>query len=426
MTGRRFALAGVALGWGDSGERTAVKLRATGKVLGAIVLILGLALFGLWVTSPDPKFNPASFEDAELVPGLAPLEQAITLAQVQRIGGNVATLLVTALYGEEIRAIDLSRATDEPSDDPFAVLAAASDSELLALAGRDELTETYRIADLLTAAPRGTRHIGIGTNFPEHAAEASSDAVFLFPKFGPATPARTSVIASEGALLDYEVELCMRFDRPIASAEDFEAAKKGVFLCGDFTDRAVLTRMVDPDNLDSGSGFSDGKSGADFFPAGALLVVPRDWSSFVGEERFMTFINGERRQDARGGEMTLDFRGLAEKALGEIERPRFLYRGEYFKLAPEPRITPEMTLMSGTAEGVIFTAPSRADIIEGGLSWLLGAGWARGQGVIDAIKQSFVANELASGHFLQPGDLVEYRSTRLGTIEIKVTSDTAR
>ena len=166
-------------------------------------------------------------------------------------------------------------------------------------------------------------------------------------------------------LLDYEVEFCMRFDRAIASVEDFDAAAKGLFLCGDFTDRAKLTRLVDPDNLDSGSGFSDGKSGPDFFPAGALLVVPRDWKSFVADERFMTFVNGQRRQDARGGEMTLDFRELVAKALGDMDSPRFLYRGEYFKLAPEGQIDADMTLMSGTAEGVIFTGPSRGDIIEG-------------------------------------------------------------
>ena len=390
------------------------------KWLGLLFGLAAVALAIAWATSPDPKFNVASFEDEELVTTLAPLDQAITLAQTRGEGGAIATLLVTGLEEDAIRAVDLSRATGAASDDPFVVLAAASDEELRALTGLEGLQESYLIADLLPAAPSGTRHIGIGTNFPEHAEEANSSSVFVFPKFGPATPARTTVAAKDGVLLDYEVELCMRFDRAIASVEDFDDAVKGLFLCGDFTDRAKLVRMVDPDNLDSGRGFSDSKSGPDFYPAGALLVVPRDWRSFVKQERFTTAVNGAPRQDARGGEMTLDFRGLAEKALSEMEQSRFLYRGEYHHLAPNRRIDPDMTLMSGTAEGVIFTGPTRGDIIEGGVRYALSGGWLRGEGFIASVIETFLDNEFASGHFLQPGDVVEYRASHLGTVEIAV------
>jgi 2-keto-4-pentenoate hydratase/2-oxohepta-3-ene-1,7-dioic acid hydratase in catechol pathway len=395
-------------------------MRKAGKIFGVLIATLAIALLAAWVTSPDPKFNPASFEDAPLEMRLASLDEAVTLAQVRRDDDTIATLLVTALEGESIRAVDLSQATGETSADPFAVLAAASDPELRALNGLEGLASEYAMADLLPAAPGGMRHIGTGTNFPEHAEEAQSDAVFMFPKFGPATPARTSVQGRDDVLLDYEIELCMRFDRPVASLEDFDAAVKGVFLCGDFTDRSMLIRMIDPDNLDSGSGFSDAKSREDFYPAGALLVVPRDWQAFVAEERFMTFVNDQRRQDARGREMTLDFRGLAEKAFSEMGARRFLYQGEYFELTPGPQIDPEMTLMSGTAEGVIFAGPTRGDIIEGGVKWLLTAGWARGEGFIPRVIETFVENEFESGHFLQPGDVVEYRSSRLGDVRIEV------
>lgn len=391
-----------------------------GKALSAIIGMIVIVLFLLWLTSPDPKFNPASFEDAPLEPGLAPLSEAVTLAQVMQANGTPATLLVTKLDGDTISAVDLSRATGSQSADPFVVLAAASASGLPELARQSGLEREYAVADLLPAAPRGERHIGTGTNFPEHAEEAQSDAVFMFPKFGPATPARTTVKARSDVLLDYEVELCMRFDRAVASLDDFDAATKGVFLCGDFTDRAALIRMIDPDNLDSGSGFSDAKSRADFYPAGALLVVPRDWQSFVAEERFMTFVNGQPRQDARASEMTLDFRGLAGKALGDMERDRFLYQGRQYRLAPNGQIDADMTLMSGTAEGVIFVAPTRGDIIEGGARWLLAAGRARGKELVPSVIDTFVENEFASGHFLQPGDMVEYRSARLGDIQIQV------
>ena len=134
----------------------------------------------------------------------------------------------------------------------------------------------------------------------------------------------------------------------------------------------------------------------------------------------MTFVNAQARQDARGGEMTLDFRALADKALDEMGPERFLYKDAYFQLAPRGQIEADMTLMSGTAEGVIFTSPTRGDIIEGTAKWLFGAGWARREGFIPSVIETFLENEFDSGHFLQAGDVVEYRSSRLGDIRIEV------
>lgn len=395
-------------------------MRRLGIAVGTLVVAVLLAGFVLWWTSPDPRLNPASFEDEELAPGLAPASEATTLAQVRRDDGTVATLLVTGFEGETIRAIDLTASSGTDSEDPFAVFALFAGEELVALASKGE-SEVYAMADLLPAAPSGDRHIGTGTNFPEHAEEASSTSVFQFPKFGTASPARTTVEGRADVLLDYEVELCMRFDRRIEKPEDFEEAVKGLFLCGDFTDRSTLIRLIDPDNLDSGRGFSDGKSRSDFYPSGPFLVIPRDWRSFVAEERMTTRVNGERRQDARGGEMTLDFEALVAKALGDMDRERFLYADGYYRLAPTPAITPDMTLMSGTAEGVIFTQPSRGDIIEGLADYLLSGRWLRGDNPVPTIIEAFVENEFETGHFLQPGDVVEHRSSRLGTIAVGVT-----
>lgn len=394
------------------------------KGLGGAIALFAIVLFALWATSPDPRGNPASFEEVALEPQIASLDDAVTLAQVRRTDGRVSTVMVTGFDVDTVQAIDLSRATGSGSTDPFAVLAQVGDGTVAELA--DGEAETIAIADLLPAGGTGTRHLATGTNFPEHAEEASSDAVFQFPKFGPPSPARTTVAGSDDVLLDYEVELCMRFDRPIETAEDFDAAVKGLFLCGDFTDRAQLIRLIDPDNLDSGSGFSDAKSRADFYPSGPFLVVPRDWKTFVADERMMTFVNGDPRQDARGAEMTLDFRALAAKALGDMERPRFLYQGEYYRLSPEPRILGDMTLMSGTAEGVIFTPPSRGDMIEGGLAYLLSGAWLSGADPVPSIIETFIGNELESGHFLQPGDTVEFRSSRLGNILVDVTDGPTR
>jgi 2-keto-4-pentenoate hydratase/2-oxohepta-3-ene-1,7-dioic acid hydratase in catechol pathway len=392
------------------------------KFAGVLFGLAAIAVFAAWATSPDPTGNPASFEDAPLVPELSPRAEALTLAQYELEYGGAATMLVTGLDAESVTGIDLVDLGAQRMGDPLRDLAslppdAVSDAEI---AGLPTVVRPW--SALLPAAPSGDRHIGTGTNFPEHAEEASSEAVFRFPKFGRATPANAAVQAKPGILLDYEVELCMRFDRDIASLEDFDAAVKGLFLCGDFTNRNALVDLADPDNLDSGYGFSDAKSGPDFFPSGGLLVVPRDWKSFVERVRMTTSVNGDPRQDARGAEMTLDFRALAQGALADMDKPRFLYQGGFYRLSGSGKIGRDMTLMSGTSEGVIFTPPSRADYIEGILAYGLAGGPLAPDGLVDTVKQRFIANELASGHFLQPGDIVRHESDRLGTIEVRVVA----
>jgi 2-keto-4-pentenoate hydratase/2-oxohepta-3-ene-1,7-dioic acid hydratase in catechol pathway len=384
-------------------------------------LVFSALVFVAWLSSPDPKFNKASFETEPLTQSIAGPDTALTLAQYRAENGEVLTLLVDALHEGEISGIDLADLGAKREENPFSALASVDADRLSTATSGPFIRQVVTIERLLPAAPQGSWHLGIGTNFPEHAEEAQSDSVFVFPKFGAATPARTTVAAPEGGLLDYEVELCMRFDRPIQSLEDFDAAVKGLFLCADFTDRIALLELADPENLDSGYGFSDAKSGPGFFPSGPLLVIPKDWSSFVAETRMMTFLNGEPRQDARGREMTLDFRGLTEKALGDMQDQRFYYDGAFYKLVPNQRIEQDMVVMSGTSEGVIFTKPARHDYMEIALAYLLAGGPLSGKGLMEIALPVFIENERASGHFLKPGDRVTYRASRLGDIVVDIT-----
>lgn len=398
----------------------------------ALVFALVLGVFAAWASSGDLKFNPASFEAEALVPALAPIERATTLAQYRDADGVRSTMIVLSMSDDRVKGIDLRELGAVGGEDPFKALAEAD----LALIGRGapigggpigggaagrRAMLSVPIAALLSAGSDGERHIGTGTNFPEHAEEANSGSIFQFPKFGHATPARTQVKAEKGILLDYEVEICVRFDRDIGSIEDFDKAVKGIFLCGDFTNRNALVYLADPDNLASGTGFSDAKSGPDFFPTGPFLVVPKDWQAFVDDVRMTTQINGAARQDARGGEMTLDFRQLAEKALADMRALRFLYRDRFVRLAPDGRIGQSATLMSGTSEGTIFTPPTRADIIEGLLAYIGNGGPFGGADLMTSVRRTFIDNELESGHYLKPGDLVVHRSNSLGDIEIRVT-----
>jgi 2-keto-4-pentenoate hydratase/2-oxohepta-3-ene-1,7-dioic acid hydratase in catechol pathway len=385
----------------------------------SIVIVAGVVL--AWLSSPDPKLNHASFEKTPLTQGVAPLGEAITLAQFIGENGQTVTVQVVDFSGEIITGVNIALLGALPNDHPLLALASISTAALSTENVADFPTVQIDMSSLLPSGSIGLRHIGTGTNFPEHAEEAGSTSVFNFPKFGGATAARTQVAAKPGILLDYEVELCIRFDRHITSTADFDAALKGVFLCGDFTNRNALVELADPDNLDSGFGFSDSKSGPDFFPTGPFLVVPKDWASFVANLRMTTSVNGMARQDARGKEMTLDFRQLAQKALADMSEQRFFYAEGFQFLAPHKRIDRNMTLMSGTAEGVIFTPPTRRDLIEGVLNYAASGGPFSKNTLIDSVKRTFIRNELDSGHFLQPGDLVDYRSSYLGNIKIKVT-----
>ena len=124
--------------------------------------------------------------------------------------------------------------------------------------------------------------------------------------------------------------------------------------------------------------------------------------------------------------MILSFRELTEKVLNDMSLERFYYQGDYFKLAPNGRIEADMTLMSGTSEGVIFSAPARHDYIEMGIAYLLAGGPLSGKSLVEVGIPVFQENEMKGGHFLNPGDIVTYRSSRMGDIVVEVTEETAR
>ncbi|MEL6764801.1 MAG: hypothetical protein AAFO87_14335, partial [Cyanobacteria bacterium J06607_6] len=89
-------------------------------------------------------------------------------------------------------------------------------------------------------------------------------------------------------------------------------------------------------------------------------------------------------------------------------------------LAESGMISADMSLMSGTAEGVIFTAPTRGDYVEATVAYLASGGPLSSSDLIDIAKAKFIENEVASGHFLQPGDEVRYGSSYLGNIKVDV------
>jgi 2-keto-4-pentenoate hydratase/2-oxohepta-3-ene-1,7-dioic acid hydratase in catechol pathway len=339
-------------------------------------------------------------------------EEALSFA----FGPGGALLLVGGVADEaRLLAHDLTARFGET--DPFLAVERLGRARLAALAR--EPGQAVAIAGLGPTGA-GERQIAAGANFPAHGEEVGIGSVFRFPKFGAATPSVTRVGAAPGMLLDYEVEICLRLDRDIATLADFDAAAKGFFLCGDFTDRAALTRAVAGREATSGIGFTDAKSAEGFFPTGPLLVLPARWEAFVAAERITTTVNGRPRQDGTGAGMILGFRALAGAALAEGAAPRWSYRGQPVALLPGGTWPRGAALMSGTPDGVIFRPPGRWQIAGGIAHWTLTAGWLGERGAVAHVAERFIEARLAERGFLQPGDVVRHAASRLGRITVEV------
>lgn len=366
------------------------------------------------------RSNRISPEAEPIVPSLAPASAAFTLAQTVNGAGEAVTLLVTAYDGDTIEAIDLTGQGAPAGADIFDAIAAVGDDKLHALQMAAGSHPAYALADLLPSGAITDRHLATGTNFAEHAKEAGSKTVFNFPKFGKPTPARTTLVVHPGTLMDYEVEISVRFDRDVASLADFEAARKGFFLCGDFTDRAVLLREIDPQNVPSGRGFSDAKSGPDYFPTGPFLVVPHDWRAFVKSERIVTRVNGAVKQDARGSAMIFDFEALVLKALTGGGGGSYSYKGKKVPLLENDIIPRGAAVMSGTSEGVLFMPPMDEDKRGGIIDHILLGRFLRGKSPFFSVINRFVRNELKAGRYMKVGDTVEHLSSTMGALSVKL------
>lgn len=373
---------------------------------------------GLAACSGGPSFQDASLEAAPLASALADPAKAFTFAQLKQPGGE-HTLLVTGFRGEQVEAVDLSEFGAPTGFDVFDVLARLGDARLRNAMARGT-RRSFSIAQLGSIAGGGQRHVATGINFREPGRDKETDIVFQFPKIGPATTARTHVTRLPGALLDYEVEICARFDRDIRTVADFDAARKGFFLCGDFTDRAMLLRRANPRDLPSGEGFTDAKSAADFFPTGPFLVVPVDWRAFVKTERIVTYVNGAIRQDARGGEMRLDFRMLVARALTTGDGGHYMYHGNRTRLLAGTAIPRGATVMSGTSEGVIFVPPRMSDYFKSGVRYVFTGPMLAGKSPYNTMVEGYVAKQRASGRYLRAGDVVTHDSSSLGDIKVRI------
>lgn len=379
----------------------AAVLAATLTLAIAILAALGAGWFdGAPATRASAQATPVTPSAARIA--IAPLGEALTFARDD--AGR--TFAVFSYERGRIEAAPLGDGED-----------AISFIGRLGYDGAKAQIESLSVRVVLDAASLGLpvdlgdRHIAVGTNYRQHAEEASVEGgPFLFPKYVRPTPPRAAIPAGD-ALLDYEVELCLVAIRPIAGGEK---AQGGLVLCNDVTDRATLLRHLDPEDPESGDGFTSGKSAPGYLPVGDLFVAPRDLAAFVGTLTLQLSVNGAERQRAPATLWIWDFDRILDEARAQQGR-EWAYRDGAARLPfdDEGAIPARTMILAGTPGGTVFKGIYKSAYARGLARWI--AGGFRG-GVASHVIESHISAAKKRGDYLQQGDLVTIEVDRLGAL----------
>ncbi|MBB6523256.1 fumarylacetoacetate hydrolase family protein [Pseudoteredinibacter isoporae] len=350
---------------------------------------------------------------------IAPLEMGLTLAQTPGEGKpQLDTLLVLEERGGKLWAVNVSEHFDLRLEDPLDMVAEIGFTTLQKFAASAP-RRSYDYSDLRVSRVLGRRHIAAGTNYKAHQEETDLHSGFLFPKIASPSSFDSRVKISSTVLMDYEVELCVRFQAPIFNVWNFEEAIKGFFLCGDMSDRAELLRKINTDNPASGIGFTDAKSGDDRFPVGPFTVVPLDWRQFVNSVSLYTQVNGEQRQFSSADKMVKKIDEIVIDILKTGKNPSWEYQDKPLSLIKGDYIARDSAILTGTPEGVVYNGINTWSKILWGTQWVLSLSFLEGSVVQYVIEQT-IAEGFDSGRYLQAGDQVLLGGTYLGRIVLEV------
>ncbi|GAA6153089.1 fumarylacetoacetate hydrolase family protein [Pseudoteredinibacter isoporae] len=350
---------------------------------------------------------------------IAPLEEGLTLAQISSDEAPLMdTLLVMEEHGGKVWAINLSEAFDFRPDDPLDFVAEIGVSTLRTFAETGR-RKGYHYSELRVSPVLGRNHIAAGTNYTAHREETDINSGFLFPKISTPSSFNSTVRTSPSILMDYEVELCVRFQAPVFNVWNFEEVIKGVFLCGDMSDRAELLRKINTDNPASGIGFTDAKSGDDRFPVGPFTVVPTDWRMFVNSVSLYTQVNGEQRQFSSAAKMVKKIDEIVIDILKTGKNANWVYQDKSLPLIHQDYIAKDMAILTGTPEGVIFNGISTWSKMLWGTQWALSFGFLESTAVKYVIERT-IEEGFESKRYLQGGDKVVLGGTYLGRIVLDI------
>jgi 2-keto-4-pentenoate hydratase/2-oxohepta-3-ene-1,7-dioic acid hydratase in catechol pathway len=349
---------------------------------------------------------------------IAAVDEALTLAQIKTTKGP-ASLLVLAQEGQQISAVNLSQVFDLYTNDPLDIVVQVGSEKIRAQA--QQSPQRFELSQLIIPTGLSSEQLAAGGNYAAHSEESGLEDVFLFPKYSQPTPGNQALSVNAGQLLDYEIEICTRFDRDIRSTDDFNKATKAFFLCGDFSDRTALMRNIDPDDWESGAGFTDGKSGQGLFPIGFFTVIPNDWLSFLNDIQLQLSVNNDIRQQAKADQMILKIDGILNLALSEEESMRWTYKGKNIPLLTDGIIYKGQSIVTGTPSGVVFRPPENTFIASCVFKWLVTGQFFK-QSITDYVIERHIEAGLESKTYLQPGDQITMSASYLGAVEFTVES----
>jgi len=382
----------------------------------AIGLLLVMAVAAFVGFRPQPVRVPA--RPAQATPlratiAIAPTDKALTFARSGQ-GAAAQTIVVTRYQDGVVTGVDLAPLL-LPGEDAIASHNRLGHDTIAAFVASAKASVSHDAATLAIPVDLRALHAAVATNYPEHADEAKVEGgPFMFAKITQPTSSRAAIPASKG-LLDYEVELCLV---TLSELPANAGAKGGLILCNDVTDRAALLRGADINDIASGKGFTDDKSGVGFLPVGELFVVPRDLKAFVEPLELHLSVNGEERQRTRVTSWIWDLdRLLLETA--KRSGISWTWREGSAQLPVDTNgVLPDRTLvLAGTPAGTIFQSPGPATFVRGAVDWVA----KFGQGSpIAAIVERTITDDRASGGYLQAGDVVTIRVDQMGTLENRV------
>lgn len=366
-----------------------------------------------WNTAYDEGFPEAERGNVEI----AALEEALTFARVEAAGVKRA-LAVTAYHDGQVETVDLSALLHVDVIDPARLFVQHGYDTLRdAIAAAPASTRlTVAVDRLLIPVDFGDRHIAVGTNYPEHASDAGTVRPFLFPKVVQPGCSGDEV-STCGSLLDYEVEIAAVTLEPLRGGED--PRYLGLMLANDFTDRELLMRVVDRRDIESGKGFTTGKSFPGSLPLGNLLVVPRNWRTFVPGIELRLFVNDRLRQRSRASEMIWNTSEIFRQVLAR-KGSTWEFRGTEIALFDGDAIAGHTLVLTGTPHGTVFDGVPPKVIASGLLRWLAG-GWS--EGIAGQVIAAYVDAARSAKAYLQPGDRVVIHVHRLGELRSRVVGE---
>ncbi len=344
---------------------------------------------------------------------VAPPAEALTFARPYADGMPSSLLLVIRYDNETVTGIDVSQALGRPVYDPIILYNQLGRAALLdALEVIPESAAvTVPLATLGMPVGLGGNHIAAGANFPAHADDAEvEEGPFLFPKQVQPTSWNAPIPLGDG-LLDYEAELCfvpLRDFPPVRPS-----AEMGLILCNDVTDRALLLKRIDAFDIESGQGFTTGKSAPGYLPVGNLFVIPADLEAFSQSLTLTLTVNGEARQAAPVSRMVWSLRDILLQTEARKDK-RWAFGASSASLPIRGgRVPARAMIMAGTPSGTVFEGIRTMHKVRGFLDYLLG-GWDRPmqQWVVDR----YIREEHNVGRYLKAGDVVHMRVERMGEL----------